>query len=81
MLPGFFHYFMPFGVRSSAVLRFLLCGELGRTMEYWMSFEDGRGSHRGKGAVLHRVNPYVQPPNGMPFSYAFLFTGIQTALR
>ena len=53
---------MPFGVRSSAVLRFLLCGELGRTMEYWMSFEDGRGSHRGKGTVLHRVNPYDQPP-------------------
>ena len=64
---GVFHFIMPFGVRSSAGLRFLLCGEHGRTMEYWMSFEDGPGSHRGKGAVLHRVNPYDQPPKGGSF--------------
>ena len=69
---GVFHIFMPFGVRSSAVLRFLLCGELGRTMEYWMSFESGRGYHRAKGAVLHRVNPYDQPPNGGAFFILFL---------
>ena len=64
---GVFHIIVPVGVRSSAVLRFLLCGEQGRTMEYWMSFEDGPGSHRGKGAVLHRVNPYDQPPKEWAF--------------
>ena len=36
-------------------------------MEYWMSFEDGPGSHRVKGAVLHRVKPYDQPPKGCRF--------------
>ena len=31
-------------------------------MEYWMSFESGTGSNGGKGAVLHLINPYDQPP-------------------
>ena len=38
-------------------------------MEYWMSFEDGPGSHRVKGAALHRVNPYDQPPKDGVFSH------------
>ena len=65
---------MPFGVRSSAVLRFLLCGEHGRTMEYWMSFESGTGSHGAKGVVLHRVNLYVQPPKGWRFCFIISYS-------